>query len=402
MSRPCDEIVEFITAGFTSEAMAGFEPSEATKPIMIRICRCLTLLTLLMLAGCAGTEAYEKQSGSLYVIGDGEAFGFIDARGEVVVSPKYHLVSDFDGENWVAQRDDRSWVLVNAEAEEASLTSEPFQLVYAAGDDLYLGDPGDVEDPLVVIDRRRRFALPDDFRPGSYSIREGRLAVIGPNGLYGYANREGDIVIKPQFEAAFTFNDGLAAVRLPEKPFGYVDRGGAMIIEPQFEVGTEFNTGYARVLTPPPEPRSFYIDKQGKRVSELVWEKEDGRYQNSDVHEGLAAVAPPESDLWGYINQNGKIVIEPAYGYAGEFSDGFAFVVTPDRTVRCIDSKGRVAFTLPEFGYPGGFTRGMAWINLDGKPKRTIEDDPRIFPYGLRNEGYYVNTEGTVIWRSSK
>jgi len=61
-----------------------------------------------------------------------------------------------------------------------------------------------------------------------------------------------------------------------------------------------------------------YIDKTGKIVIDPQF---DGAYNFS---EGLAAVKV--GDKWGYIDKTGKIVIDPQFYWADSFSEGLALV----------------------------------------------------------------------------
>lgn len=78
---------------------------------------------------------------------------------------------------------------------------------------------------------------------GSYN--EG-LATCYVNGMYGYADEKGDIVIKPQWDGATDFSEGLAAVKRDGK-FGYINRSGVIVIEPQFDNALGFRNGHAQV-----------------------------------------------------------------------------------------------------------------------------------------------------------
>ena len=52
-----------------------------------------------------------------------------------------------------------------------------------------------------------------------------------------------------------------------------------------------------------------------------------GSTQTGEYHEGLAWIW--KDGRYGYVNQNGKVVIEPKYDFACRFSDGLAKVVIP-------------------------------------------------------------------------
>jgi hypothetical protein len=52
------------------------------------------------------------------------------------------------------------------------------------------------------------------------------LARVVINGLYGYIDREGRLVIPPQFESARNFSEGRAEVRLANGTYGQIDKTG--------------------------------------------------------------------------------------------------------------------------------------------------------------------------------
>ena len=94
---------------------------------------------------------------------------------------------------------------------------------------------------------------------------------------WGYIDREGKIVIEPQFDKAFSFDNGLALARRNEKKKGYINTEGEFVIEPQVD---------------PP----FYI---------------------SALSNGLAVLKI--DDKYGYINAKGEVVIEPRFDDARSF-----------------------------------------------------------------------------------
>ena len=65
------------------------------------------------------------------------------------------------------------------------------------------------------------------------------------------------------------------------KKYGFIDKNGKVVIEPQFDNVEDFIEGF------------WKVEKDGK---------------------------------WGFIDKNGKVVIEPQYDYVRDFSEGLAEV----------------------------------------------------------------------------
>ena len=119
------------------------------------------------------------------------------------------------------------------------------------------------------------------------------------NGRWGFVNKSGETVINPQFDRAEGFAEGLAPVRMGR--WGYVDASGKIAINPQFDKADVFSDGLAAVKLGggagpvyPYDPRPFSPFGGG------------GRY--------------------GYINPEGKYVINPQFEDAGTFAGGLAAV----------------------------------------------------------------------------
>src|SRR5258706_9842498 len=108
----------------------------------------------------------------------------------------------------------------------------------------------------------------------------GALFTITENGLWGYINRKGDVVVEPQFQMAGPFFEGMAEI-IENFKVGFIDVTGRVVIKPQFE---------------PAMFRSF--------------------------REGLAHVQV--AGKWGYIDKTGTFVIKPQFDDAYSFFEGLA------------------------------------------------------------------------------
>ena len=69
--------------------------------------------------------------------------------------------------------------------------------------------------------------------------KDGPLAFCR-GGLWGFVSREGEVLIEPTYEDAYSFSKGLGAVKQDGK-WGYIDREGNVIIPPTFEEALPFS-----------------------------------------------------------------------------------------------------------------------------------------------------------------
>jgi serine/threonine-protein kinase len=148
------------------------------------------------------------------------------------------------------------------------------------------------------------------------------------NNKWGYKDKDGKVVIQPQYNSAANFSEGLARVRLGYK-YGYIDQMGTVVIEPLFGWAGSFSEELARVMN---NSKFSYINQEGKFVNQQPF---DGAL---DFSEGLAAVMIDKK--WGYINKRGELVIQPRFDGAENFSQERARVRI-DWQWRYIDKAGK-------------------------------------------------------------
>lgn len=80
------------------------------------------------------------------------------------------------------------------------------------------------------------------YQPQSHSQQNssGWLAGILKDRMHGYVNKQGKVVIPPQFDLATDFSEGMAVVRSKDNRFGYVNKKG-IAIQPQFNWAGRFS-----------------------------------------------------------------------------------------------------------------------------------------------------------------
>lgn len=144
------------------------------------------------------------------------------------------------------------------------------------------------------------------------------LSLVGKNKLYGYVDKEGNIVVPVEYNEGLTFNEGYAAVRKGDK-WAFLDSTGKFITEFVYQDAMGFNEG----LAPAKKITGWgFVDVHGKEVIPFV-------YSNArKFSEGLAAVSNKPKEFWGFINKKGEIVIPFNLDFADSFNeDGEARVV---------------------------------------------------------------------------
>ncbi len=245
------------------------------------------------------------------------------------------------------------------------------------------------------------------------------IRLLYQQGLWGMADQNGKVIVKPEFDGMGMMREGLAPARKNER-FGYVDQTGKWIIKPKFEEACEFSCGRARVVLPQPgyegvprlygENRYGYIDRTGKIVVPC---KFSDAY---DFSEDLAAVRDQVTSGWGYIDRDGKWVVTPDLFSAGSFKGGLA-IATHQRSAsnglkiwtEYIDRHGGSVKEVPTYrikneslfkvhaGGKAGFTTD------DGKLVVPVAyDDVRDFSEGLaavrvKDTWGFINTNGDVV-----
>jgi len=206
-----------------------------------------------------------------------------------------------------------------------------------------------------------------------------RLFPIKQQGVWGYMDRAGKVVIKPSFFDAGLFSEGMALVSDENGDYFFIDRTGKYIWGPN-TIGMDravfdtlrltlgpFREGVAKVT----EKGLFgYIDKTGKKVLEPQY------IEAQSFTEGMAAVKvdvlvekrPDGSDIRRknvYINKAGKIILETGYIEISSFSEGLAAVILHQKW-GYIDKAGKLVIDMM-FDQSGDFSEGMAKIGEKDK-----------------------------------
>jgi hypothetical protein len=159
------------------------------------------------------------------------------------------------------------------------------------------------------------------------------------------AQEKSKLVINYQYKKCRDFHDGLAVV-VSGEGVGYIDKRGNVVVPfKKYKMVDPFSEGLAAVSQ---GDKWGYIDKQGHLVIALQYGGLPEEWKNNpmltrneanmmkavsmfaakDFHEGLAAVS--RNGKWGFVDKNGKVVVDFQFDDAGDFHEGLARVRNKD------------------------------------------------------------------------
>ncbi len=229
---------------------------------------------------------------------------------------------------------------------------------------------------------------------------------------FGYFNTKGIWVTKQIYDRTMPFHEGLAAVKVKDK-WGYINKKGEYVIPLKFDQALRFSEGLAIVRIGAFGLGKYgIIDKKGKWIVEPCFPSNTFPYENDmfDLIYFSNGIAPMyDGKKWGYINTSGKFVIQPQYDAVWQFSEGMAAVYSLVTTkegiqdpVGFIDLEGKMVIE-PRFTYSGlpwcyHFREGLAVIqvgNYSGMINRKGENiiKPAYTHIGECHEGLIVFQE---------
>ena len=180
---------------------------------------------------------------------------------------------------------------------------------------------------------------------------------------FQYIDKEGKIVINPQFSSATVFRDGMALVKSTgdKALWGFIDEEGKYVIQPTYKYATVFSEGLAWVVSENGAPTA--IGSKGE-VKITLQDAETVRI----FQEGLAAFSVTEDSKvkWGFVDKDGKVAISPQFAATGNFASGKCAVLNEDGKWGYIDSEGKIVISF-QFDAAEKFVNGQAAVEFDGK-----------------------------------
>lgn len=282
------------------------------------------------------------ENGKATIIWNGK-YGVINDKGAIVAKAVYDRPIAFDNKNKVAEIvADGKYGLINDYGEiiakpvyDNSITFDPKTGV---GEIVVDGKYGCIHKSGFVIIK----PIYEKPETGYFAINSS-YAVVKLDNKYGYYNIEGKAITEVKFDHAYNFsNSNVGLVRLKKKQ-GLVDASGnVMLLEKRLDLNEKYinfwNGNYCPVKGQ--NGKHGVIDKKGKVIIDFDYQEE------VFFGDGLAAVSNRkkntfEKGLWGFINENGDLVIDYQFEEVyGHFKQG-ACQVSMGKELFKIDKTGK-------------------------------------------------------------
>jgi hypothetical protein len=191
--------------------------------------------------------------------------------------------------------------------------------------------------------------------------------LVGVGGKTGFVDETGRLIINPQWDEAFPFKEGLAIVCVGECDF-------------EHRVGYRLAKNFRQI--PLEQTYKFgYIDENGKLAINPAFE------EAQNFSEGLAAVCvgtgcyysldkKDKPRKWGYIDKTGLMVIPVQFDEARDFKEGLASVSIGGKC-GYVDKNGKFSIN-PQFDFADSFENGFARVGLKAPDK----EDESKFKFG--------------------
>ena len=241
--------------------------------------------------------------------------GFIDARGDWVIQPRFRRARNFGNNVAVASSFDTSGEGM-IDKSGAWICEPKFERIHQFSDSASCSVGYYTDDDLgfgcILIDCAGN-RVSDEFFEHGHGAAEG-LVPVKRDGTWGVVSELGDLVIPFIHEGINPFSEGFAAARGSNGKYGLIDRTGHWAIHPLYDsIDSKVQDGLIAAATGDNAGRLLwgYLDCAGE------WVIQPRFSEACEFLEGLASVAPfmddsREEQSFGWINRDGHFVWEPS------------------------------------------------------------------------------------------
>ena len=308
----------------------------------------IAAIFILSSCGSGGDSISEVR---LIPVKSGKEFQYIDQEGKIVINPQFRKASVFiDGLALVQTSGDESKFgfitedgkyAINAQYLEATVFSDGLAwVVLESSAPSAIDDKGDL-----------KFTLQDSEQVRVFKNGLAAFSMVTEEGeeKWGFVNKEGQVVINPQFSSVLNFNEDKCGVRNSEGKWGFIDKEGKIYINYQFDRVNDFKNGKCVVTS---ANKNGVIDKDGKYII-------NPQFSEMKIDGDMFLVEL--NGKWGWCDREGKLIINPQFRFAYPFNGNEIAAVRTGKSYGYIDKEGKMVINA-QFDYALSFNGKLALV----------------------------------------
>lgn len=274
-------------------------------------------------------EILDGFSENLIPIKDENGVGFINTKGNIIVSTAWDSVMPFKSERAIVSKNGKYGLINN-------------------------------EGKIIVCPQ---YTFMEDCNNG--------LLLVKKDEKFGLIDVDGKMVLNLNYEWIYTFHDDMAMVRKGDK-YGFIDKTGKLTIPIEWDSLGEFENGLASAININKNICGF-INKNGivvTKVEDYYFDEQAKKIKIPYAQlfmpsEGVAIYETVEGDS-GYVGIDGKIILPPQKVTLSSFKNGIGVIQKSDGTSTMIDKSGKVIANID--GYiQNSFSCNMSFAEKNGK-----------------------------------
>jgi hypothetical protein len=191
-------------------------------------------------------------------------------------------------------------------------------------------------------------------------LDDNEIACQDEQGLWGYINTRGEVVIPPQYQKIQSFKNARAIVSVANWQYELIDKVGNNVLKTTYQKIERDPFSDSLYLVHVPCHHIGFMDKSFSSVL-------TPNYKDIKAIGNELVLVKCKNKLWGFKTLSGKPATDSVYGRARSFSEGYAAVYLKNGW-GYIDTTGKVLLK-PKYSSASDFVEGRALVLMDGKPK---------------------------------
>jgi hypothetical protein len=266
---------------------------------------------------------------------------------------------------------------------------------------------------LSLIDKKGEALISNLSNIGDYQIvrtgvmSDGLIRFKTTEGLWGYLNKSGEVVIKPAYLVSENFVNGLARVSKSENTFSIINTKGEEVFKGDEEV-TYYPIDDNLMSFSKKTGDDYFSGLLNVKTKEKVIK--DAKYTAMNIpYNGFISVKNKDNE-WGMVNAKGEVIgdLRLKYTAAPIYSKSGVIVAKDDKKIKMFNSKGELIKSFDEYAliYPFGKSRFLAWRKndkfdiLDNEGKE-VSKESYIFAGIAASDIRNLNNEGFSLFEQT-